>query len=359
MALQGDAGVRQVKVAFRADASRDIGSGHVMRCLALAQALAGQGAEIVFLCQQLPGSMEAQISEAGFACWQLSPVRDIEDDADQTNHLLDQTPGWDWLIVDHYALSVRWSRALRARVEKLMVIDDLANRLLGCDVLLDQNLHADPAKRYRGLVPPEAVCLYGPEFALLRAEFAKARSTLQPRSGEVRRVLICFGGADAPNATGRVLETLLPVFSAVHFDVVVGVSNPHVERLRLLCGKYSNATLSFAVKDVACHMAQTDLFVGSGGTMTWERVALGLAGITLSIADNQLPLSKLIADLGEGRDLGMLENFNPDTLVDVMRALIASPATVRAMGQSLARRCDGRGAERVAQVLFDQTLLSL
>lgn len=348
-----------MKVAFRVDASRDIGSGHVMRCLALAGALAEQGAKIVFLCQQLPGSMETQIREAGFVCRLLSPVEDIEDDADQTNHLLDQAPGWDWLIVDHYALSVRWSRALRARVEKLMVIDDLANRLLGCDVLLDQNLHADPVKRYRGLVPPEAVCLYGPEFALLRAGFAKARSQLAARSGEVRRVLICFGGADAPNATGRVLETLLPAFPALDFDVVVGALNPHIERLQFLCGRYPNATMSYAVTDVASHMARADLFVGSGGSMTWERAALGLAGITLSIADNQQALSKLLADLGEGRDLGMLEDFCADTLVDVMRTLIASPATLRAMGQSLAKRCDGRGAERVAQVLFDQTLLSL
>lgn len=348
-----------MKVAFRVDASRDIGSGHVMRCLALAQALAEQGAEIVFLCQQLPGSMEAQIREAGFVCWLLSPVQDIEDDADQTNHLLDQAPGWDWLIVDHYALSVRWSRALRARVEKLMVIDDLANRLLGCDVLLDQNLHADPAKRYRGLVPPDAVCLFGSEFALLRAGFAKARSRLQPRSGEVRRVLICFGGADAPNATGRVLETLLSAFPALHFDVVVGASNPHLEGLQALCGRYANATLSYAVKDVASHMAQADLFVGSGGTMTWERAALGLAGITLSIADNQQALSRLLADLGEGCDLGMLEDFRADALVDAMCALIASPAALQAMGLRLAQRCDGRGAERVAQILFDQTLLSL
>ncbi|WP_018606559.1 UDP-2,4-diacetamido-2,4,6-trideoxy-beta-L-altropyranose hydrolase [Uliginosibacterium gangwonense] len=348
-----------MRVAFRVDASREIGSGHVMRCIALAHALAEQGAEIVFLCQQLPGSMERQIQEAGFVCWLLTSVQDIEDDADQTNRLLDQSPGWDWLIVDHYALSVRWSRILRARIEKLMAIDDLANRLLGCDVLLDQNLNANPAKRYKGLVPPDAVCLFGPEFALLRPEFAKSRNALRPRSGEVARIFVCFGGADAPNATGRVLETLLPVFPHVYFDVALGAANPHCESLQALCAQYSNVTLSYAKMDVATRMLQADLFIGSGGSMTWERAALALPGITLSIADNQQALSRLLARMGEGRDLGMLEDFSAAALVDTLRALIASPATVRAMGQALAKRCDGHGAERVAQILFDQTLMSL
>lgn len=342
-----------MKVAIRVDASNQIGYGHVVRCLALADALGLHGFEVVFMCQQLPGDAQQTIREAGFLCWLLSPVKSIEDDADQTAELLDHAPGWDWLIVDHYALSVRWSRVLRSRVRCLMMIDDLANRLLDCDLLLDQNLQPEPPSRYSGLVPPSCTCLLGPEYALLRPEFSRCRQSIAQRSGDIRQVLVCFGGADFPDATGNALKVLLPEFPFLRFDVVVGAAYAYWDRLQALCREYTNVSTVKNVEDVAIRMANADLFIGSGGSMTWERASLALPGITISIAENQQTLCRTMAILGAGIDLGLLSAYQSDSLVAALRALTDDPGRVKTMSEALGTYCDGEGANRVVLAMLE------
>ena len=343
-----------MKVAIRVDASREIGHGHVVRCLALADALSREGAEVVFMCQQLPGDAVEQIREAGFLCWLLSPVSSVEEDADQTASLLDHAPGWNWLVVDHYRLSVRWSRVLRARVGHILAIDDLANRLIDCDVLLDQNLHRDPTRRYAGLVAPTSLQLLGPDYALLRPEFQRAREALQPRDGQLQRMLVCFGGSDVLNATQIALLALLPAFPRLSFDVVVGAAYPHEVSLRQICATHANVQITVAAEDMVSRMVEADLFVGAGGSMTWERAAVGLPGITISIAENQRSLCRLLHDRSENMDLGPLEAFDPAALCEAVRHLASDAGAVREMGKALSRHCDGRGSMRVAAVLCAQ-----
>lgn len=346
-----------MKVAIRVDASREIGHGHVVRCMALADALGRQGVEVVFMCQQLPGDAVQSIRDAGFLCWLLSAVTGVENDTEQTAELLDHAPGWDWLVVDHYGLSMRWCRGLRARVRHILAIDDLANRLLDCDLLLDQNFYLNPLHRYRGLVPPSCNCLLGPEYALLRPEFARLRPFLRPRDGQVRRLLICFGGADPHDATRLVLSVLAPAFPSMLFDVVVGAAYPHVEALRRFCADRPGIVLTQAAADMPRRMAEADLFVGAGGSMTWERAVLGLPGVTIPIAENQYALCKTLSDQAEGVDMGPVESLDPQLLCDQLRQLCSDPAAVRSMGLALAGRCDGGGAERVARAMLEQSLL--
>lgn len=351
MAVSGHAGTDTMRIAIRADASRDVGVGHVMRCLALAEALRQQHAEVVFLCQSLKGHMQALIQDSGFACQMLPVTPDWKEDAGNARAVL-QHSSWDWLVVDHYALDANWQRLLRHHAKRVMVIDDLANRTHDCELLLDQNLYADPGTRYEALVPCNTVQLLGPEYALLNPGFARLREARKPLDGKIRHVLVCFGGADAPNASLRVLTYLLPAFPDIFFEVVLGAANPHRFSLEALCQGYSNVSLNIAVSDMPERMARADLFIGAGGSMTWERAALGLPGVILSIADNQRPLAQILAQLGEGYDLGAVEVFKPDELIAVLKHLLDSPEELRLMGQSLSLRCDGRGAERVAERLF-------
>lgn len=341
-----------MKVAIRADASRELGHGHVTRCLALADALARAGAEVVFLCQQLPGDAVAQIRDAGFLCWLLSAVRSMDDDADQTASLLDHAPGWDWLVVDHYSLRARWGLALQSRVGRILVIDDLANRLLHGDVLLDQNFHPDAAQRYAGLVAPTTLQWLGPQYALLRPAFAQARAVCAPRDGQIRRVLVCFGGSDSLNASQPVLDEVLPAFPALRFDVVAGAANPHVAMLQRCMGRHTHATLTVAAEDMPQRMVEADLFIGAGGSMTWERAALALPGITVAVADNQRELCQLLHDRGEGFHLGGFDTLQPGAVSDAVRRLLEDTSAVREMGRALATHCDGRGAERVASAML-------
>lgn len=341
-----------MKVAIRADASRELGHGHVTRCLALADALAREGAEVVFLCQQLPGDAVAQIRDAGFLCWLLSAVCSMDDDADQTANLLDHAPGWDWLVIDHYSLRARWGLALRSRVGRILVIDDLANRLLHGDALLDQNFHPDAAQRYAGLVAPTTLQWLGPQYALLRPAFARARAARAPRDGQIQSVLVCFGGADSRNATQSVLDEVLPAFPTLSFDAVAGAANPHVASLQQCIRRHTHATLTVAADDMPQRMAEADLYIGAGGSMNWERAALALPGITLAVAENQRAVCQLLHERGEGLHLGDFETLSPGAVREAVRRLLADATTVREMGARLATHCDGRGAERVASAML-------
>ncbi|GAA5159296.1 UDP-2,4-diacetamido-2,4,6-trideoxy-beta-L-altropyranose hydrolase [Viridibacterium curvum] len=328
-----------MKIAVRADASREMGHGHVMRCLALAMALRDRGAEVSFHCRSLEGHAFPVIGQAGFACFPIAPEEDV--------------PACDWLIVDHYDLDATWEGAQRRRAGRIMVIDDLANRHHDCDLLLDQNLNPAGPERYAPLLPLDCPQILGPHFALLRPEFAFERGRVAPRSGHVARLLVCFGGGDLDDVTGWVVDMLAEAFPQISVDVVVGAANPNVPSLRRRCEHHPHATLSVAVEDMARRMRRADLFIGGGGSITWERAALGLPGITLSIAANQLPVAAAIAARGAGVDMGRAEDTLPLALQARLGDLLSRPQFVQDMSLRLSALCDGGGARRVATKMLN------
>ncbi|HPZ14727.1 MAG TPA: UDP-2,4-diacetamido-2,4,6-trideoxy-beta-L-altropyranose hydrolase, partial [Bacillota bacterium] len=206
-------------IVIRTDASPAIGTGHVMRCLTLANALARKGVGVSFICREHEGNLCDLIEEQGFTVHRLpAPESSFEadatpahaawlgaawqEDARQTGAVI-RTLGIKptWLVVDHYGLDYRWEEALRPLVGRIFVIDDLADRAHDCDLLLDQNLFADMQTRYAGKVPADCRLLLGPEYALLQPIYAELHDRIPPREGPVRRILISFGGADRDNLT--------------------------------------------------------------------------------------------------------------------------------------------------------------
>src|SRR5262249_3832221 len=141
-------------------------------------------------------------------------------------------PGW--LVVDHYGLAEPWEAEMRASGVRLLAIDDLA-RTHSCDILLDANFHAHPGRRYRALQDHGTKLLLGPRHALLRPGFARARETMPPRSGPVRRLLVFMGGMDAGNATGRVLAAVERLREPPPLDVVIGAAHPAREEIQAFC----------------------------------------------------------------------------------------------------------------------------
>jgi len=185
----------RVKIAIRADSSIDIGTGHVMRCLTLANTLAGRGAMVAFICRQDAGNLCDEVEEAGFAVERLPGTPDIVKDANDSEESfralkrLGFNP--DLLVVDHYSLGRRWENNLRTIARRILVIDDLANRGHDCDVLLDSNLHDSAATRYAGLVSERTRVFVGPQYALLRPEFDRVAP--RTRDSGVGSSLIFFG----------------------------------------------------------------------------------------------------------------------------------------------------------------------
>ena len=362
-----------MNIVFRTDASLQIGTGHVMRCLTLADALQAAGAHCLFICREHPGNLIAQIRQRGFAVNVLSAaaeefsIAEIAVEA-QTSHAKWLGADWatdaaqtkvgigatavDWLIVDHYAIDARWEQALRPLCRKMMVIDDLADRPHDCDVLLDQNFFLDCERRYNGLIPPSCTRLLGPQYALLRPEFAEARKRLKPRSGKVSRLFIFFGGSDPENVTGLVLETMsFPEFRHLEIDVVLGGSNPHRAEIEKQIATRPRSRLYIQVENMAELMAQADLALGAGGCTTWERLCLGLPSLVITVAENQVLFTKDLHQEGFLTWLGGGETIGPDDIRPALVKLIEQNIGVHRQalrGKVLVR---GNGTAQVANVL--------
>ncbi|WUR13030.1 UDP-2,4-diacetamido-2,4,6-trideoxy-beta-L-altropyranose hydrolase [[Empedobacter] haloabium] len=355
-------------VVIRADAAPAIGTGHVMRCLTLADRLRALGAVVRFICRAHGGHLSDLIAARGFAV-DLLPAPDAtfaapghagwlgatqaQDAADTLALLSGQRP--DWLIVDHYGIDETWQRLLRPAVGHILVIDDLADRVHDCDVLLDQNLAPAGAARYDGLVPAHCARLCGPRYALLRAEFAAARAALAARDGSVRRLFVFLGGADQHNDTGSVLAALAGMDN-IETDVVIGGANPHHAALARQCAALPGVRLHRQVDNVAALMAQADLAIGAGGGAMWERCSVGLPTIALALAENQRPGCTALADIGGTLYLGESGPDNGARLAAALQVARTSPGLLRHMSATGLALVDGQGADRVARRLVAQGL---
>jgi UDP-2,4-diacetamido-2,4,6-trideoxy-beta-L-altropyranose hydrolase len=331
------------RVAFRVDASTQIGTGHVMRCLALAEALQQRGAVSHFICRQDEGHLGDLVEGRGFDVVRLrgsviasgEPRLDWEKDAEETGGAISGLHGKvDWLVVDHYMLDAMWERRLRQRALRLMAIDDLADRRHDCDLLLDQNYYEDLETRYDSLVPPGCVKLLGPTHALLRKEFLDARRRARAKSGAPRRVFVFLGGADPENVTARAIEAFTRLGNEeLSLDVVVGAANPRRTALRAMCSSLPRVTFHCQVANISELMLAADLAVGAGGVTTWERCILGLPTLTIVIADNQLKTTMDMAQLGIIWYLGRSSELDADTIRLSMLEALSSPDRLHRMSQ--------------------------
>lgn len=372
-----------MNVLFRADASIEIGTGHVMRCLTLADALKKEGADCGFVCREHAGNMIDVISERGFRvyplalrnpgkgesagiqCKQLNHAAWLgtcwQEDAAQTLEALKQFTV-DWLIVDHYALDNHWEKILRSACRKLMVIDDLADRQHDCDLLLDQNLGRS-AGDYAGLVPRDSTVLVGPSYALLRPEFAALREySLNRRvSPQLKRLLISMGGIDKDDATSRVLEALnncsLP--DDCHICVVMGNNAPWLSRVRSIAASMPWPTeVLVNVNDMAQLMAESDLAIGAAGSTSWERCCLGLPTLLVITAENQKDISAHLSKKGAAKIIGRQKDISSKNMRDAVESLLISEdaeAVWVNMKDNASGVCNGLGVRRVALSLMPPT----
>lgn len=321
-------------VVIRADASLQIGSGHVMRCLTLADQLCSRGAEVHFVCREHPGHLCALIEERGYPLSRLvAPTTEyhahIDDtfyaawlavswqqDAEETVAAL-PSGGVDRLIVDHYAIDRRWEKKLRPHVGRIMVIDDLADRAHDCDLILDQNVYDNMEYRYDKLVIQHCRMFLGPRYALLRPEFTASSKDVKNRDGTVKRILVFFGGSDLTNETTK---TLLAIKSLglhdIAVDVIVGEANPYKDQVKELCSSLPDARFHCQVDNMAQLMTSADLSVGAGGVTAWERMAMQLPTLAIAVADNQVEGLKLAARFKWLRFLGLAAEVTVERLRD-------------------------------------------
>lgn len=362
-------------IVFRADSSQQIGTGHVMRCLALADALRERGVGCTFICRPHAGHLLDLIARRGHKAVALPTLEAIEvtaalppseasaahlawlgtdwaTDAWQTKKLL-SNQAVDWLVVDHYALDHKWERELQPYCTKLMVIDDLADRPHECDLLLDQNLGRKRAD-YDGLVKAGTTALIGPAWALLRSEFSQLRpySLARRANPQLSRLLITMGGVDKDNATGKVLSALqncqLP--TGMKITIVMGPHAPWLQQVKAQAERVQVPTQVLVdVDNMAQLMADSDLAIGAAGGTSWERCCLGLPTALLVLAPNQYAGAQALLHHGAATILDNAEELQRFFNGIHFAALLSSE--LRKMSAACAALTDGNGAIEVAAIL--------
>ncbi len=356
-----------MKVIFRTDASVQIGTGHAMRCLTLADALRASGAECVFICREHKGNFIEQIRQRGYLVKEL-PVGDnkiILNDlaaSDKSDYSEWLGSDWstdaaetkfgigeaivDWLIVDHYAIDARWERELHSICRKLMVIDDLADRPHDCDLLLDQNLGCITSD-YSSLVPSDCIVLAGPCYALLRPEFAEFReySLRRRTTSKIENLLITMGGVDQSDATGKILQSLTDCWLPKDIDitVVMGSHAPWLEQVKLIAAKMPHQPrVMINVQNMAELMANSDLAIGAAGSTSWERCSLGLPSLIGVFADNQKSIANALNLAGAAKKFD-----GTGELITNIQDLYNNYELLANMSAHAAKVTDGCGTQRV------------
>jgi UDP-2,4-diacetamido-2,4,6-trideoxy-beta-L-altropyranose hydrolase len=362
-----------MQIVFRVDSATFIGSGHIMRCLTLANKLKLKGAKTSFICRDFEGNLGDKVKEAGHDLYIL-PVEGIEitkeirinhkkwlgvpisKDANQTEDILNKLPvRVDWVVTDIYAINDVWHSKIRKYSEHIMAIHDLADCKLDCDLLLDQNFGDDKKiSRYDELITGPCEKLIGPQYAILRDEFVNLRDkTYKLRKKD--RLLIFMGSSDQHNVTSEILKAIGKIDEDVFkIDVIVGNQNVHRKEVKSLCDKMANVNYHYDINadNMALLMASASLAIGAGGTSTYERCCLGLPSIVIPVAQNQLLIKEAIESIPFASYLGYFKEVNADDIVNRINDLRTNPYRAHRMRQLSMNLVDGRGADRVANEMF-------
>lgn len=356
-----------MNIVFRVDASSVIGTGHVMRCLTLANALLIEGARSLFICRHMPDHLQKMLrdQEHDLALLPALPFEVTDDldhsewlgtsqeeDSQATLRILDCRV-WEWMIVDHYALDARWEKCMRSKVRRIMVIDDIADRVHDCDVLLDQNLYTNMELRYADKAPLNCSFLLGPRYALLRDEFRELHGQFRNRTLPIKRVLVFLGGVDFNNYTKLVIEALAGIVPrSFQTDVVIGMQHPAIREIEVLCFSH-NFSCHIQTQKMAELMSAADLAIGAGGSANWERCCLGLPAFLISLAENQVQIAQALDLFGAVRYLGREELVSVELIQNEIINLLNDADKFSNFSKKSYSLVDGLGAERVANTLLN------
>jgi UDP-2,4-diacetamido-2,4,6-trideoxy-beta-L-altropyranose hydrolase len=374
---------------IRADAAVNIGSGHAMRCLALAEWAIQYGVHCVLLTREPQPDLSNKLIDLGVTSLCLTAVADVQTSEPQTadpqitapyqhSHWLDISEATDaklssqviqqqtdefgavplFIMLDHYALAAPWEK-LMASHAPVLCVDDLSDRPHQCQWLVDQT-YGKTSDDYRDLTPASCTSWIGAEYSLLRPEFKQIRAHFQriaPSVDEKLRLLITLGGVDEHNVTMQVLALLAEreqLFAKLSITLVLGAANPHRAVLAEYCQQL-NADIKLIVNsnDMATLMAQHDVCIGAAGSTVWERCALGMPTLMLVLAENQKTIAQNIAAAGAAINLGSIEQLTAEALADELYRLHSDKQHYLSMAEHAIAVCDGMGCERVLMAIFE------
>ena len=333
-----------MNLLIRADAGLAIGTGHVMRCLALAQAVQDAGGESSFVLAQSTPAIQARLEAEHCEVCSISCSSGSLDDAHKTIDLAKERRA-DWVVVDGYAFDAEYQRALKKGDVNVLFLDDYGHAgEYAADFVLNQNAHAS-ASVY-GSRGPHTRVLLGPRYAMLRREFRPWRGWKRKISLG-RRVLVTMGGSDPENVAGTVIEALRSM-PDIEATVLVGGSSPHFERLAQATSQFGSwLSLQKNTAKIAEWMTWADVAIAAAGSTCWEMCLLQLPMVLIDVAENQKPIARGLEALGAAIHLGSARDVTPEKIATRVAGLLASETERSQLSERCGKLVDGLGAERV------------
>ncbi|WP_420471666.1 UDP-2,4-diacetamido-2,4,6-trideoxy-beta-L-altropyranose hydrolase [Brevundimonas sp. FT23042] len=357
-----------VRVGIRADASVNIGTGHIRRCAEIARELVNRGAEVTFLCRDLGLDCRKLIAEVSaslivlpppsepFAVQRYLPVHapwaevSWQTDAEQSEAALGQLKP-DLVVIDHYAFDYRWHGRLRSALGCAVVaLDDLGDRPLDVELIIDHNYCADHAAKHEISDRFGPRILGGPSFALLSAAYGDLPQFHVAETLE--SVGIFMGGSDAANHSEWALDAVrLGLPRGISIELVTTSANPHLDRIKEILARDPKCTLTIDLPNLATFFQRHDLQIGAGGGATWERCCAGAPTVAIGFADNHRPVLAPLDELGV---LTFVREGDTDihSLAAAVGALAADVDKRRQMSIHARRLVDGRGIARVGDEIY-------
>ena len=338
-------------ILVRADASVEIGTGHVMRCLALAQAWQDAGGRAVFAMTKTIPAISDRLRREGMEIVSLTAESGAAEDVSQTLTAANLNQA-NWVILDGYSFGSQYQREIKHAGKKLLFLDDNAHCSHYCaDLVLNQNIHAHEGMYARR--DKRTRLLLGLRFALLRREFSNGRGQPRVVADIGRKVLVAFGGCDPGNATASAIEALdcLPSGS-LEVSVVAGGGNPHLETLKQMCARGRHPTrIVQDPKSMMDLMLWADVAISAAGSTCWEICFLGLPAMLIAVAENQKPGAEELARREIAQYLGCVGSFSPERLAAELHELLECKPRRDAMSAAGQKLIDGQGSNRVVTAM--------
>jgi len=346
---------------IRADASVSIGTGHIMRMIALGQAWQAQGGEVHFLCAEITPALEQRLVTEGFHLSRIHATLGCQEDLSETMHLISETLQADRqnarVVLDGYHFGSDYQLGIKAAGFKLLVVDDYGHAdFYHADWVLNQNISACEelcAKR-----SPDTKLLLGPKFAMLRKEFLAYKGWKREIAPVAKKILVTLGGSDPDNVTLKVIQALIDL--DLHAKVVIGGSNPHLREIENFIQGQNDSTAFIEVIVNASNMpelmAWADLALAAGGSTAWELAFMGLPSLFVILAENQIGIATQLESAGFGVCLGRGIDLQEDNLVEIVSFHASNSNFLQTVSDLGRKIVDGLGAKRIVSQIQELSM---
>ncbi|GIM46478.1 UDP-2,4-diacetamido-2,4,6-trideoxy-beta-L-altropy ranose hydrolase [Collibacillus ludicampi] len=348
----------KVSVYFRADASFKIGTGHVQRCIALAQALHEYGVKCQFITRQDPSELSSQLIKSLFTCNILQPHLTKEEEIFSVCQII-QNPSSTILVLDSYDIDTYDLRQLKKIGVPLVLIDDFAQLpFYDCDLIINQNLFAETLNYATN---ENTKVLRGPRFALLRREFYEQRQTLKrTHPFRAKRILVTMGGSDPAQGTLKVLKAIHDldehIKNRLEITVVLGKAFTDHVKIEAEARQLRNVALIHHSQQMSVLMANTDLSISAGGSTVYELAALGVPSLIVSIAGNQIAVGEALQHKKASVYLGRIEQVSIEEIRQKIQWLLLDRFVRKQLSRQSFKLVDARGADRVARIILEELI---